>query len=188
MTDAPADHRPDRRLDQAVADIEEHVRASGWDAPPMLFALVRAHRFLADDPATAKRLGIDQLEPDVLAPIEQDELPDQPLDEVLGSIEWPEAVAGCVLTQEIVIVPPAIEAEFADLTDDEIADRAAEHPERREGRLVVGVLRDGTSSVVLRLRGSRDGAASDDGVEQDELLTGADLAPNLVEALLATLT
>src|SRR5579875_3642200 len=135
VTDSVDEQRPDPRLQQAVADVEEHVRASGWDVPPMLFALVRARRFLADDPATAKQLGLDQVEPDVLAPVEQDDLPDQPLDEVLGSIEWPEAVVGCVLTQEIVIMPPAVEAEFADLSDDDIADFAAEHPDRREGRL-----------------------------------------------------
>jgi hypothetical protein len=184
VTDNPVEQRPDPRLEQAVVDIEEHVRASGWDVAPMLFALVRADRFVRDDPVTAKRLGLDQVAPDVLAPVEQDELPDEPLDEVLGSIEWPEAVAGCVLTQEIVVMPPSVEDEFAELPDDEIADRAAEHPERREGRLVVGVLRGGASSVVLRLRGGRD---ADDAAE-DDLLTGPDLAPNLIEALLATLT
>jgi len=44
--------------------------------------------------------------------------------------------------------------------------------------LVVGVLRDGTSAALLRMRPT-DG-------EDDDLLSAPDLAPNLVDALLAT--
>ena len=47
-------------------------------------------------------------------------------------------------------------------------------------RLVVGVLREGGTAAVLRLRGA-------DGSPDGELLTGPDLAPNLADALLATL-
>lgn len=161
-------------LDATVAEIEAHVGASGWDGPPALFALVHAGRFTADEPETARRLGIDVLDPETLTPIEQDDLPEGPLDELLAGIAWPDSVAGCVVSQEIVVLPPDAEA---GLSEDEIAARAAEHPERREARLVVGVLRDGTSASVLRMRGA----------DEDQLLTG-DLAPNLVEALLATLT
>jgi hypothetical protein len=78
----------------------------------------------------------------------------------LARIAWPPPVAGCALGQEILIVPPS-------------GDQASE---RREARLVVAVLRDGTSAAVLRLRGA-----------DDDLLTGPDLAPNLVRALLTTL-
>src|SRR5215213_3638876 len=56
---------------------------------------------------------------------------------------------------------------------------AATHPERREVRMVVGVVRDGSRECVLRLRGA-DG-------QPDERLSGPDLAPALAEALLATL-
>lgn len=161
-------------LDATVAEIEAHVGASGWDGPPALFALVHAGRFTADEPETARRLGIDVLDPETLTPIEQDDLPEGPLDELLAGIAWPDSVAGCVVSQEIVVLPPDAEA---GLSEDEIAARAAEHPERREARLVVGVLRGGTSASVLRMRGA----------DEDQLLTG-DLAPNLVEALLATLT
>jgi hypothetical protein len=165
-------------LPGAVADIEAHIQAGGWDAPPMLFALVRADRFVADDPDTAARLGFDRLAGDALAPVEQEALPDGPLDEVLGRIAWPESVLGCALSQEILVLPPGAEPQFgADVTDQEAAIRAAGHPDRREARLVVGVLRNGSSAALLRLRGP-DGA--------DDLLTGADLAPNLVDALLAT--
>ncbi|WP_375499632.1 PPA1309 family protein [uncultured Jatrophihabitans sp.] len=166
-------------LEQAMAEIEQHVHAAGWDRGPALFALVSSGQFAVDDPQTAARLGIDQLPPQTLTPIEQEDLPDQPLDEVLAGLEWPAAVLGCAVTQEIVILPPSAEAEVAD--GDTAA--AAAHPERREARIAVGVLRDGSSAALLRLR-STDGADEPD----EERLTGADLAPNLVEALLATLS
>jgi hypothetical protein len=162
-------------LQPAIAEIEAHVHAAGWDRPPTLFALVRAAQFLADDPETGQRLGLDQLEPDALTPIEQDELPEGPLDDVLAGIAWPPSVAGCVLSQEIVILPPSAEA---DLTDELAALRAADHPERREARLVAGVLRDGAAAALLRMRATEG--------DEDDLLTGPDLAPNLVAALLAT--
>jgi hypothetical protein len=164
-------------LESVLAEIENHVHAAGWDRPPMLFALVRAAQFRADDPEAARRLGLTELADDAITPIEQEELPDQPLDELLASIAWPPSVAGCAVAQEIVILPPSAEAA---LTEELAAERAANHPERREARLVAGVLRDGTSATLLRLRGTGD--------QPDDLLTGPELAPNLVAALLATLT
>lgn len=161
-------------LESAAAEIEAHVRASGWDRPPALFALVRAGQFAADEPDTAARLGLHEAAGDALTPIEQENLPEGPLDETLAQIAWPDSVAGCALSQEIVLLPPAAQD---GLGDDPVA--AVSHPDRREARLVVAVLRDRTSAAVLRLRGT-DG-------NDDDLLTGPDLAPNLVEALLATL-
>lgn len=75
------------------------------------------------------------------------------------------------------MLPPGVEAELADV--DAAAAAASSHPERREARLVIAVLRGGSSAAVLRVRDT-DGA---DGA----LLTGPDLAPNLAAALLATL-
>jgi hypothetical protein len=161
-------------LEPTLAEIEAHLQDAGWDRPPVLFALVRAAQFLADDPETGRRLRLDELPADALTPVEQEELPDGPLDEVLAGIAWPAAVAGCAISQEIVMLPPSAEA---GLTDMQAANRAADHPERREARLVVGVLRDGSSAALLRVRGV-DG--------DDDLLTGPDLAPNLAAALLAT--
>jgi hypothetical protein len=162
-------------LERAIAEIEGHVHAGGWDRRPMLFALVRVAQFVADDPATAERLGLDARDGDAITPIEQDDLPEEPLDAILAGIAWPDSVAGCALSQEIVILPPEAEAS---LREDDVATKAVGHPDRREARLVVGVLRDGTSAVLLRMRAT-DGA-------DDDLLTGPDLAPNLVAALLAT--
>jgi hypothetical protein len=163
-------------LESVAAEIEAHVGGSGWDRPPMLFALVRAGQFAADEPDTAARLGLAEGAGDALTPIEQEELPEGPLDETLAQIAWPGSVAGCALSQEIVMLPPAAEAELADV---DAAAAASSHPERREARLVVAVLRGGSSAAVLRLRDT-DGA-------EEALLTGPDLAPNLAAALLATL-
>jgi hypothetical protein len=122
----------------------------------------------------AHRLGLDVVAPDTLTPVEQESLPDGPLDEILGGIAWPATVDGCALSQEIVILPPSVE------DDDLTPEAAAGHPERREARIVVGVLRDGSSAALLRLRPLGSG--------EEDVLTGPDLAPNLVRALLATLT
>lgn len=155
---------PDPALEAATAEIEAHVAAAGWDRPPTLFALV------SPDLAGAEGGG--------LTPVEQEALPDGPLDEALAQIGWPPAVAGCALSQEIVILPTSAEAELPEDGDDLAA--VANHPERREARLVVAVLRDQGQAAMLRLRGR-------DGEPDGELLTGSDLAPNLAEALLATL-
>jgi hypothetical protein len=162
-------------LAAAAAEIEGHVAHAGWDQRPALFALVHAEQFVADEPETAARLGIDAAAGHALTPIEQDALPDGELDAALAQIGWPSSVAGCALAQEIVMLPPSAEAEMR------AADPAAvaAHPERREARLVVGALRDGTTAAVLRLR-ETDGALG-------ELLTGPELAPNLAAALLDTL-
>lgn len=171
------DEREKALLASAAAEIETHVGQSGWDGRPCLFALVRAAQFAADDPQTASRLGLDQAVGDALTPIEQEDLPDGPLDDVLAQIAWPESVAGCALSQEILLLPPGADAQLPD--DATALASAVEHPERREARLVVAVLRDGSSAAVLRLRGVDGG--------DDDLLTGPDIAPNLADALLATL-
>jgi hypothetical protein len=90
--------------------------------------------------------------------------------------------------QEIVVLPPDAEAELhgenpteqIDPVDTERMRRiAAEHPKRREARLVAGVLRDGAAACVLRLRG--------DAEHPDEIVEHPELAPNLVDALRETL-
>lgn len=167
-------------LEPTIAEIEAHVHAAGWDQRPTLFALVRAAQFVTDDAQTAARLGIDQQDGEALTPIQQEDLPNEPLDTVLAGIAWPKTIAGCALSHEIVVLPPSAEAELGDgqLADAQAAARVAAHPQRREARLVAGVLRDGTSAALLRMRGA-DGCA-------DELLIGHELAPNLVGALLTT--
>jgi hypothetical protein len=86
-------------------------------------------------------------------------------------------VLGVVLVHEVLVLPPSAEADL-DGTEDP-ATAAAEHPAAREVRMAVGVMRDGSRESVLRLRGA-DG-------EEDDRVTGGDLAPSLAEALLSTL-
>jgi hypothetical protein len=166
-------------LENVAVEVERHVSASGWDQPPQIFALVDTAELLRAQPDLADAVGVtaETVADDSLTPVEQDPLPDAPLDETLGRIAWPEAVRGCALVHEIVVLPP--EAEDAMPEDADAAEYAARHPDRREARLAVAVLRDGTRASVVRLRGT-DG-------EEDALLTAPDVAPNLADALLATL-
>ena len=163
-------------LEATAAEVEGFVGQAGWDQRPSLFALVDTAAFLRDEPEAAARLGLDGSGTGLM-PIEQAELPDGPLDDVLAQLGWPDEVAGCALSQEIVFLPPDADGTLPD--DASAMDVAAQHPDRREGRLVVAVLRDGSSAAVLRVRSA--------GGEFEELLTGPDLAPNLVVALLQTL-
>lgn len=161
----------DPDLAVAVAEVEEFVGAAGWDAPPQLFALVNTAELLATQPSLASSLGAA-----VYTPIAQEALPDGELTDALAQISWPDEVAGCVLVQEIVVLPPGAEELLSD--DSAIAAaQAAEHPERTEARLAAGVLRDGDGGACLmRVRGEHD----------DAPLRGGDLAPNLLAALRLT--
>jgi len=166
-------------LQDTLVEIERHVSRGGWDQPPQLFALARTNDLLASEPEFAASLGLaaDGLPDGALTPVEQDPLPDGPLDESLGQIGWPHEVAGCALVQEVVVLPPEVEAALPRHAD--VLDWVADHPERREARLAVAVLRDGTRACAVRLRAT--------GEEEDALLVGDDLVPNLAEALLETL-
>ncbi|MFE2832546.1 PPA1309 family protein [Streptomyces mirabilis] len=167
-------------LTRAVLEIDEYASGLGWDQPARLFALVDTARLRAQEPGLAAQLGLqDEPETTGLTPIEQDEIPaDKPLDEFLGTIAWPDAVVGCALTVERLMLPPSAEASVPEgLSDKKLAKWVAEHSDRQEVRMTVGVLRDGTRDSALRLR------------EKDtptEVLTGASLVPGLAEALSAT--
>jgi hypothetical protein len=166
-------------LRDTLVEIERHVAGRGWDQPPQLFALARTADLLASEPEFAATLGLaaDGLPEGALTPVEQDPLPEGPLDESLRQIGWPTEVAGCALVQEVVVLPPDVEAALPERTD--VVTWAAQHPDRREARLAVAVLRDGSRSCAVRLRAT--------GGDEDALLVGDDLVPNLAEALLATL-
>jgi hypothetical protein len=167
-------------LTRAVLEIDEYASGLGWDQPARLFALVDTARLRAQEPALAAQLGLeDEQQTSGLTPIEQDEIPaDQPLDEFLATIAWPDAVTGCALTVERLMLPPSAEAEVPqDLGEAELAKWVAGHPERQEVRMTVAVLRDGARESALRLR-EKDSPT--------EVLTGSDLVPGLAEALAAT--
>jgi len=161
-------------------EVEEFVAAAGWDQQPQLFALVATPTLLASQPELAGQLDADA----ALTPVAQEALPEGELDAALAGIEWPEAVAGCALAQEIVVLPPAAQADLGELPGDPAEARcaAAGHPQRREGRLVAAVLRDGVGACILRLRAD---SGNDQG--RDELVEDPQLALNLLRALRETL-
>jgi len=193
--DTPAQDAPpttpywweDPDLAAAVLEVEEFAAAAGWDASPSMFALVKTTDLLKAQPGLAGALAAAG----TFTPIAQEMLPGGDLSEALSTISWPAEVAGCVLVQEIVVLPPAA-AEGAAVADSaeqhgqthragsdvEItAAQAAAHPDRAEARLVAGVLRESDGGAcMLRVRGKDDALP----------LHGADLAPNLLNALHAT--
>ena len=162
-------------LSFVVSEVEGHVAEAGWDQPPQLFALVQTEALLRAEPQLAQSMGLVPGDPSSLTPVAQDALGDGPLDEQLASLVFGADVLGVVLAHEVLVLPPSAEA----LLEADPAAVAAEHPERREVRMVVGVARGGTTSCVLRLRSA--------GEDADERVTGPDLAPALSAALLATL-
>lgn len=171
MTDTPTP------LAQAVVEIEAHAHEAGWDVPPRLYALVPTDELLVREPALAEQLGIDAATAaGTLTPVEQEQLPvDRPLEDTLQQIMWPPEVTGCAAVLERLTLPTEAEA---NLPDDlaEAREYAAQHPDRQEVRMAVGVSRDGTQHCVLRVR-THDGA----------LVQGPDLVPELARLLHGTL-
>ena len=167
-------------LTRAVLEIDEYASGLGWDRPARLFALVDTARLRSQEPGLANQLGLDNAPEETgLTPIEQEEIPEgKPLDEFLGTIAWPDAVAGCALTVERLMLPPSAETSVPEgLGEAQLAKWVAEHPDRQEVRMTVAVLRDGARESALRLR-EKDSPT--------EVLTGSDLVPGLADALAAT--
>ncbi|MFM9366867.1 PPA1309 family protein [Streptomyces sp. Da 82-17] len=167
-------------LTRAVLEIDDYVAGIGWDQPARLFALVDTAQLRSQEPGLADRLGLGDEQPaGTLTPIEQEELPaGSPLDEFLGTIAWPDAVAGCALSVERLMLPPSAETSVPQgLSEAELTKWVAEHPDRQEVRMTVAVLRDGARESALRLR-EKDSPT--------EVLTGSDLVPGLADALAAT--
>ncbi len=164
-----------KHLSAVAREVEDFVSTAGWDQPPQLFALVPTAELVQAQPDLAGQVDTDA----PLTPVAQDSLGDADLAEALGGIMWPEAVHGCAIAQEIVVLPPEAESTLPADEDAEMRRIAAEHPHRREARLVAAVLRDGTTACVLRLRAGSD--------TDDEIVEHPELAPNLTDALLSTL-
>ncbi|GAA2034020.1 PPA1309 family protein [Pseudokineococcus marinus] len=169
-------------LERAALEVERHAAVAGWDAPPRVFALVRTADAVAADPSLADVLPAEVVaealgDPDHLTSVEQEELPEaEGLEELLGRIGWPPAVAGAAVVVERVVVPPSVE-----LPEDPAAalEAVRSHPERQDVRIAVAVLRDGSTGSAVRRR-----------LEDDDLrvVVGEDLVPGLSAALRATLT
>ena len=81
------------------------------------------------------------------------------------------------LAVERLVVPPEAEQDLPE-SPEEAAEALAAHPDRKDVRLLVAVLRDGESTCLLRQR-EHD--------SDDRVAMGRDIAPGLVHALSATL-
>lgn len=159
---------------EAVLDLERHVEADGWDQPPLLFALVSTAEIRASHPDLAAQLGVTHGGPG-LTSFEQEPPPtDQPLDEFLAKIEWPQMIAGAAIVVERLVLPPDVEVSVTDRPD--AASAAKAHPDARDMRIVAATSRNGSKMCAVRLRGAPDEA----------VLTGKDLVPGLTDALALT--
>ncbi len=175
----------------AAREVEEFVASAGWDQGPQLFALVATEELLARQPDLAGHLDPDSS----LTPIAQDSLPESDLADALARIAWPDAVRGCALAQEIIVLPPDAEGDLTDQgarTTTSAADTerlrraAANHPRRTEARLVAAVSREGARACVMRLRGQVEDGDAESDEPVDEVIEHPGLAPNLLDALTAT--
>jgi hypothetical protein len=171
---------PKVALMAVVLELERHVREAGWDQPARLFALVHTDHIIASEPQLAASLHLRGSEqgapPDALTAIEQDEFGSDNLLDDLAAVEWPETVFGCAVSVERTFLP--VHAEDG-IPDDPVAAAAyvAQHPDRQDVRVVVGVDRAGNRHGVARLVS-----------QPDELLAADDLVPGLSKALAHTLT
>lgn len=164
----------------ALLELERHVARDGWDSPPRLFALVLTDVLAAAEPDLGRELGLrttaDGGPAAALTAVEQDEFASTgDLVEDLAGLEWPETVFGCALATVRTFLPAAYEA---DLPADAVAAAAvvADHPQRQEIRVVVGVDRAGNRHGVGRLASA-----------PEELLGAPELVPGLLSALAHTL-
>ncbi|WP_231387122.1 PPA1309 family protein [Nocardia sp. BMG111209] len=187
---------PASALYRCIREVAEYADAEGWDRPPQMFALVPTLDLVAAEPSLQDELD-DGAE---LTPIAQEPFPDDvsselAIDEFLSTTSWPESVTGCVLVQQILVLPPDAEqalddAMFPVLADRDAAGRAARdtaatHPDRRDARLFAGVLRDGTSLALLQVRPAAD--EDEDPFGDLDLRTYPNLANDIVAALRNTL-
>lgn len=180
MSTEPATDQTDEALVAALIELERHIGETGWDQPPRLFALVRTDEVIAAEPDLVDRLGLRGsaagAPPDALTAIEQDHF--QTTGDVLTDLEpivWPDTVFGCAIALERTFLPASAEP---DLPEDPTAaaEFVAQHPERQDVRVVVGVDRAGHTHGVARLIS-----------RPEDLLAAPDLVPGLGAALAHTL-
>lgn len=195
----------DPALVAAVVEVEQFVQAAGWDRSPELFALVRTRSLVQAQPSLAAQLD----DGGELTAIAQEPLVDsvgvgdsgEALSDALARVAWPDQVDGCVLAQEILVLPQGLAQLSGAGGPDPDPDAAAAVPGapaapnpaawpepaipgdpadhsdgRHEARLVVGVLRGHPVGVCLiRIR------------DLDvPVVGGPHLAPNVLAALRAT--
>ena len=169
----------DPALAAAVLEIESHIAAEGWDQPARLYGLVDTASLVAHEPALAAAMGLDEASAEgSLTPVEQELLaPERTFEDALRAISWPPGVAGCAAVVERLVLPPEADEQIPE--DPAAAEEfAREHPDRQEVRIVAGATRAGATYCALRLRSHDD---------DQSVVGGADLVPELLELLMATL-
>lgn len=159
-------------LPAIVTEIERQLAEAGWDQPPKLYSLVPTGELLRNEPQLAEMLASS--DPEGLTPVEQEPIEDE-VEELLAKIEWPPTVAGCAFVNELYLLPDGATAERPPDVDETAWAEA--HPDARDVRLVVAVLRDGERASTIRIRGVEG---------DDDVLSAPDLVPNLAAALLET--
>ncbi len=162
-------------LEALVKEVEEYVAAGGWDQPTRLFALVPTATLIAADPTVATELNLNADVP--LTSVEQELEFGTDLEDLLGTIAWPEDVQGAMVVLERMMLPPSATDALPSEDDPEFMDVAANHPDRRDVRIVSAVLRTGGNLNALRYR---------DHDEASEVAIAPDLVTRLNDALLAT--
>ncbi|GAA1758261.1 PPA1309 family protein [Streptomonospora arabica] len=164
---------------EAVLELERHAAGQGWDQPVRIYALVPTTDLMEREPALAEMLGLTgEIADDDLTPVEQEPLPGEvPLEEALGRMAWPEAVTGCALVMERLVLKGS-DATLEPPRDADAGSWAQNQEGSEEVRMVAGVLRDGSRHSALRMRHHDS---------EDEVLNGEDLVPALTSALALTL-
>ena len=162
-------------LTAVVREVESHVGAAGWDQPVRLFAIVSTAELIESDPELSAQLNLTGELP--LTSIEQELSPTQDLEDLLGTIAWPENVLGAVLSIERIVLPAHAEVNLPPEEDADWLTEISANPERRDVRIISAVMRDGKNLNALRYR---------DHDEVDAVAIAPDLVPNLNESLLAT--
>lgn len=162
-------------LEALVREVEDHVASAGWDQPVRLFALVPTASLLASNPQVATELGISADLP--LTSVEQEISDALELDELLATITWPTDVVGALVALERIVLPPSAQSDLPAENDNDLVQAAADHPDRRDVRIISAVLRTGENLNALRHR-THDSA--------DAVAVSPDLVTRLNEALAAT--
>jgi hypothetical protein len=162
-------------LESLIREVEDHVASAGWDQPVRLFALVPTASLLSANPELALELGINAEMP--LTSVEQEIEDTLELDELLGTIAWPEDVAGAIVALERIVLPPSAESDLPATDDSALVQAASDHPDRRDVRIVSAVLRNGLNLNALRYR-THDSA--------DAVAVAPNLVARLNDALAST--